>query len=891
MNQHASHHDENPLWLRVSLGVLILSAVLSTGCRTLSDLGIAGNSQNTAVAEDFQEQPFQALDNIDPRIRKKGAAALGQISPIKNRYMEIYIGFLDVEKKEKTLKTIGDIGDIVENLGPVVDALVNACRDYDSSVRQEALSSLQLISGQLILVVDPLNNLIENLEGQADNENVSLVRAAEKTLTASNGQNQRIIDVMTRAQNDPVRSIRNFSNKYMLMAKNRPRPQLAAKPKAVGTAGKDEPGTDQAETVKASPEVAVVKAPETEKTDGQVKEIDPLAKAGDVVTTETVDEKKHLEASGGIVTDKALEDAGHVETAKDAAVSEPVVETRAVDGGKSAESLKETKTVKESGAVAATDGPKPSPAIPGDVLPVPPTAVPVAGTASGISEQESDRLKTAEGLLKQLESFELANRRFALVAMGPYIQKELESVEEKIASVKKGDITLRTEAADVIVERVRHMENIVSAMCHATEDVDREIRLKAVKNLADILLPLCGALVPFEDAPKEIEDALTKEKVEVEQLVRIQIDQFKKTTQEGIVKITGLIEKIVPVFFRSFEDKDLDIRNAAGEGLKGILLNSGEKLPLKPVWEGVFKKLNQTPVDLRIRLLMNDLENPGVNAARTAARALGEMGPVAKNAVPSLIQVIQNKSNLHVHYKYVQMEAMAAIGSMGQDGSSAVYALMDQLGDIRFEIRSAAVLALGKIGGKKGVVEIVGMLENDKSSIVRESAADALSNMDPTECLDKAYMLLFKALKDSNAAIRMNAFSALSAYELKNRAAGIIRWKPSGADIRGYRVCSGKGGHETLECIDTGLTTVFRLGDFKTVPREGKGAEVKAVQGDKLEPVEFAFVDVMSLLEKSAASETNQGLKEKKNKALLEVMKNLLNSGINSDGGALEDGR
>jgi hypothetical protein len=33
----------------------------------------------------------------------------------------------------------------------------------------------------------------------------------------------------------------------------------------------------------------------------------------------------------------------------------------------------------------------------------------------------------------------------------------------------------------------------------------------------------------------------------------------------------------------------------------------------------------------------------------------------------------------------------------------------------------------------------------------------------------------------------------------------------------------------------------------------------------------------MSLLEKSASSETNQGLKEKKNKALLELMKNLLN--------------
>ncbi|MFA6008773.1 MAG: HEAT repeat domain-containing protein [Desulfobacteraceae bacterium] len=824
----------NLLYFKVLCIFLFFLVNLVSGCRSLGvfSSGISGDFSGT---ENTLEQPFQALDNLDPRIREMGAFALGRLTPIKNHHMETYIKSLDLTDDEKTMKAIEEMGELATNMGPVVEALVNSTHDYDSRVRFEALASLKLIFDQLVVIVGPLNEL-ENIYA---NEKDQIVKASEKTMGITNDLNGKITNANAVALKDPIRKIRKMAEKFMVKSKEKPQKFFIA-------------------GVMTSADVKVEEQPQAViKTDEMVSD---GAKTGEKI--ETVEQT--IEKTPG---DTKVEE----QTQPVMKTEEKTPESATIEEQPQVVIKSEEKVAEDVKIIEKQEPVKPEPEKIATPDPTPEITDKI--------DEESEPSKNINRFLKQLESFELANRRFALLAMAPYIEKELSPVEETIGSVKKGDIALRIEAADSIVERADRMEEVVAALCHATEDVDTDMRTKSLKNLGNILSFLSGALNPFEKAPKEIEDVLTKEKAEVEHLVRIQIDQFKKSSEEGIEKISQLIVTTVPFFLNALDDKVLEVRNAAGEGLRSILSRSEEITPLNPVWEKVFQKVKLTPDDIKIRLLMNDLKNPGVDVARAAARSISEMGALAKNAVPSLIKVIRNRENLHVHYKYVQMDAMAALGSMGAIADEAVPALMDQLGDIRFEIRSSAVLALGRIGGKNGTAMILEMLEKDKSSLVRESAAQALSNMDPAECVEKVYVVLFKALKDSSNDIRLNAFTTLAAYELLNRGAGIIMWKSSDKNVNGYQVCTAKGKVATSDCMDTGMSTIFRLGDFKSIPREGKGIEVKALFNETVSAVEFKYIDIMSLLEKSASSETNPGLKEKKNKALLELMKNLINKG------------
>ena len=877
VNDRRWHVGVRRLSLVGMVHVLVLAALFSSGCRTLKAPSFSAITESIAPGDGSQEQPFEALDDIDPKVRKKGATALGQITPVKNRYMDIYVAGLDPRDSQKTLKSIADIGDMVENTGPVVEALANACRDYDAGVRHESIASLQLIYQQIVLAIAPLNKLVTDMKSEESESNESIIKAADETLRITENQVQKIVTTMTTAQNDPVRSNRNLTEKFMYIAKNRPRAILQKKPLATAKIREEEiletveptakKPQDSAEKISdQEPEEVLVTVPEvvSPEQDPVVEKEEKGSSLADSAPV-IVDSTPVLPVTGDLV---AVEKEGpdkKEDTAVAAAKEEPAAKAL-TDEALENSAVKKPESLDGSETAVLT-----------------PPAPEKKDTGKKEETHSSDQ--AVAGYLRQLESFELANRRFALASMTAFIQDELMPVQEKIGSVTKGDIAIRSKAVEDINERVRRMENLVTALCRSSEDVDTEIRTRSLKNLAEMISPLCLVLEPFESAPKEIEDTLTREKVDVDPLVRIQIDQFKRATGEGTRRVSQMVEKTVPFFLKSLNDPKIEVRNGAGEGLKGILAGSGGQDPLKPVWATIFTNLDMKPVDVKIRLLMNDLESPGVDLARSAARDLTELGPVAVAAVPALIKVVKNRSNLHVHYKYVQMDAMAALGNMGKEAAAAVPALKEQLGDIRFEIRSSAVLALGQIGGKDGTTEIVDMLENDKSALVRESAAYALSSLDLSDCLDKAYSLLFKTLRDSSATTRMNAFNALAAQELKNRAAGILRWKPAAKVPNHYRVCVGAAPNGGKECLDAGLSTVFRLGDFKNVPRGGQGVEVLAVREESTEPVTYQFVDVVSILEKSATSESNATMKEKKNKALLELMKSLLvSSGIKQSG-------
>ncbi len=124
--------------------------------------------------------------------------------------------------------------------------------------------------------------------------------------------------------------------------------------------------------------------------------------------------------------------------------------------------------------------------------------------------------------------------------------------------------------------------------------------------------------------------------------------------------------------------------------------------------------------------LIEVLKGPDVSAHWAAAHALGEIGPEAKEAVGALIEAIKDK-NTAVHTKAVE-----ALGKIGPNAKAAVPALMAALRDPRDPMRLAAAEALGGIAGEaKEAVPALVTAMGDKEPTVSETAMGSLGHIGP----------------------------------------------------------------------------------------------------------------------------------------------------------------
>jgi HEAT repeat protein len=125
--------------------------------------------------------------------------------------------------------------------------------------------------------------------------------------------------------------------------------------------------------------------------------------------------------------------------------------------------------------------------------------------------------------------------------------------------------------------------------------------------------------------------------------------------------------------------------------------------------------------------LVKQLKSGDVEVRRTAAKALGDGGPSAKDAVPGLTEALRD-SDL-----YVRRFAAQSLGQIGPAAKSAVPALSTILkrGSDRKEVLAAVTDAISKIGGGSGSVDALAatLVDSSRDTESRRAAAEALGKL------------------------------------------------------------------------------------------------------------------------------------------------------------------
>jgi HEAT repeat protein len=142
-----------------------------------------------------------------------------------------------------------------------------------------------------------------------------------------------------------------------------------------------------------------------------------------------------------------------------------------------------------------------------------------------------------------------------------------------------------------------------------------------------------------------------------------------------------------------------------------------------------------------------------------AARALGEIGPAAKDAIPALARGLRDSGDFILGNVGEQMAS-----ALGQIGTAAVPTLTEALKDRDWKVRWTAAFGLHSAGleGKAAVPSLLVALQDDHDR-VRLEAAYALVEM--CQKTAEAKVVLEELLRSTDSLVRGKADDALAALQ------------------------------------------------------------------------------------------------------------------------------
>ena len=138
---------------------------------------------------------------------------------------------------------------------------------------------------------------------------------------------------------------------------------------------------------------------------------------------------------------------------------------------------------------------------------------------------------------------------------------------------------------------------------------------------------------------------------------------------------------------------------------------------------------------------------------RSVLPVIAGMGSDAKESLPALVGLIRSKD------LEIRREAVIAIASMGSHAVSTVPELVKMIEDKQFPNRPAAAYALGRIGAKDAVAALKSVLGSSDDPVLRLASVWALLQIEPgnKDYEATALPLLTKALDGDRADIRREA--------------------------------------------------------------------------------------------------------------------------------------
>jgi len=215
-------------------------------------------------------------------------------------------------------------------------------------------------------------------------------------------------------------------------------------------------------------------------------------------------------------------------------------------------------------------------------------------------------------------------------------------------------------------------------------------------------------------------------------------------------------QQFLNVVISKLKDKDVSVRRAAADALKGI----GDSRA--------------------VEALIEALKDKDVSVRRNAAWALYEIGDAG--SVEALMGALKDTDTA------VRVHAARTLSGLGD--VSTVEALKEALKDADAEVRGDAAWGLGRIADAGSVEALIEALKGEEDADVRRVATDALGAIGDARAVE----VLEEALNDEDEDVRMSAAGALSCMSDPRAVEALIEALKEGA-VEVRRSAAGVLGH------------------------------------------------------------------------------------------------
>jgi HEAT repeat protein len=221
------------------------------------------------------------------------------------------------------------------------------------------------------------------------------------------------------------------------------------------------------------------------------------------------------------------------------------------------------------------------------------------------------------------------------------------SVDALIEGLGAAEPKERADAAEKLGDYGVAATKAIPALVKALEDDAPLVRAQAANALGDI-----------GEASKVAVDDLAKVLTDPDARVR-------RAVVDAFGKIRPGPDKAVPIMIKAFSDADPSVVTRALHSIS----EAGERI-----------------VPAMIEVLKNE------KTRYWGLIMLHELGPKAKDAVPTLVEILSDKR------AEVRMEVLMALAAIGPDAKAAAAAVIERLSDPEMAVQRAAALAAGRIG-------------------------------------------------------------------------------------------------------------------------------------------------------------------------------------------------